>query len=40
MTVEEAAWVQDLSVRTVKRNWVYARAWLGRHLSDYDQRTP
>jgi RNA polymerase sigma factor (TIGR02999 family) len=40
MTVEEIAEVQGLSARTVKRNWVYARAWLGRQLSAYDQRTP
>jgi RNA polymerase sigma factor (TIGR02999 family) len=40
MTVEAIAQMQGVSARTVKRNWVYARAWLGRHLSDYDQRTP
>jgi RNA polymerase sigma factor (TIGR02999 family) len=40
MTVEEVAQVQGVSVRTVKRNWVYARAWLGRQLSAYDQQTP
>jgi RNA polymerase sigma factor (TIGR02999 family) len=38
MTVEEVAQVQDVSARTVKRNWVYARAWLGRQLSAYDAR--
>jgi RNA polymerase sigma factor (TIGR02999 family) len=37
MTVEEVARVQGVSVRTVKRNWVYARAWLGRQLSAYEQ---
>ena len=37
MTVEEAARVQGVSARTVKRNWAYARAWLGRQLSAYDQ---
>ena len=36
MTVEEVAQIQDVSARTVKRNWVYARAWLGRQLSAYD----
>jgi RNA polymerase sigma factor (TIGR02999 family) len=40
MTVEEVAQAQGLSARTVKRNWVYARAWLGRQLSAYDERTP
>jgi RNA polymerase sigma factor (TIGR02999 family) len=36
MTVEEIAQLQGLSARTVKRNWAYARAWLGRQLSAYD----
>jgi RNA polymerase sigma factor (TIGR02999 family) len=40
MTVEEVAQAQGVSARTVKRNWAYARAWLGRQLSAYDQRTP
>ena len=40
MTVEEAAQVLGVSARTVKRNWAYARAWLGRHLSSYDQQAP
>jgi RNA polymerase sigma factor (TIGR02999 family) len=35
MTVEEIAQLQAVSARTVKRNWAYARAWLGRHLSAY-----
>jgi len=35
MTVEDIAHVQDISPRTVKRNWAYARAWLGRALADY-----
>jgi RNA polymerase sigma factor (TIGR02999 family) len=35
MTVEEIAHVQGISQRTVKRNWAYARAWLGRALADY-----
>jgi RNA polymerase sigma factor (TIGR02999 family) len=33
MTVEEIADVQGVSTRTVKRNWAYARAWLGRELA-------
>jgi RNA polymerase sigma factor (TIGR02999 family) len=33
MTVEEIAEVQRVSPRTVKRNWAYARAWLGRELA-------
>jgi RNA polymerase sigma factor (TIGR02999 family) len=40
MTVEEVAEVQGVSARTVKRNWAYARAWLGRQLAAYDQRLP
>jgi RNA polymerase sigma factor (TIGR02999 family) len=40
MTVEETARVQGVSARTVKRNWAYARAWLGRHLSGYDHERP
>jgi DNA-directed RNA polymerase specialized sigma24 family protein len=35
MTVDEAALVQGVSPRTAKRNWAYARAWLGRHLAAY-----
>ena len=38
MTVEEIAQLQGMSARTVKRNWVYARAWLGRKLSAYDNQ--
>jgi RNA polymerase sigma factor (TIGR02999 family) len=37
MTVEEIAHVQGISPRTVKRNWAYARAWLGRALADYSE---
>jgi RNA polymerase sigma factor (sigma-70 family) len=37
MTVEEVAQLQGTSPRTVKRNWAYARAWLGRQLSAYDE---
>jgi RNA polymerase sigma factor (TIGR02999 family) len=40
MTVEETAQVLGVSARTVKRNWAYARAWLGRQLSAYDQQAP
>jgi RNA polymerase sigma factor (TIGR02999 family) len=35
MTVEDIAHLQGISPRTVKRNWAYARAWLGRALADY-----
>jgi RNA polymerase sigma factor (TIGR02999 family) len=38
MTVEDIAQVQGISPRTVKRNWAYARAWLGRELAAYDER--
>jgi RNA polymerase sigma factor (TIGR02999 family) len=38
MTIEEVAEVQGISSRTVKRNWAYARAWLGRELAAYDER--
>jgi RNA polymerase sigma factor (TIGR02999 family) len=38
MTIEEIAAVQGISARTVKRNWAYARAWLGRELAAYDER--
>jgi RNA polymerase sigma factor (TIGR02999 family) len=40
MTVEEVAVFQGVSPRTVKRNWAYARAWLGRALAAYDERNP
>jgi RNA polymerase sigma factor (TIGR02999 family) len=36
MTIEEVAEVQGTSPRTVKRNWAFARAWLGRELAAYD----
>ena len=36
MTVDEIAEVQGSSPRTVKRQWAYARAWLGRELADYE----
>jgi RNA polymerase sigma factor (TIGR02999 family) len=38
MTVEEIAQVQETSPRTVKRDWAYARAWLGRELSAHHER--
>ena len=38
MTIEEVAEVQGVSPRTVKRNWSYARAWLGRELASNDAR--
>ena len=38
MTIEEIAQIQGISPRTVKRNWAYARAWLGRELAAYDER--
>jgi RNA polymerase sigma factor (TIGR02999 family) len=38
MTIEEAAEALGVSPRTVKRNWTYARAWLGRALAAYDER--
>src|SRR5262245_16323580 len=37
MTIEEVAALQGISARTVKRNWAYARAWLGRELTEYDE---
>jgi RNA polymerase sigma factor (TIGR02999 family) len=40
MTVEEIAAAQGTSPRTVKRDWAYARAWLGRELAAYDERIP
>ena len=38
MTIEEIAQLQGISSRTVKRNWAFARAWLGRELAAYDER--
>jgi RNA polymerase sigma factor (TIGR02999 family) len=38
MTVEEIAQVQGTSPRTVKRDWAYARAWLGRELAADHER--
>jgi RNA polymerase sigma factor (sigma-70 family) len=36
MTIDEVAEIQNVSARTVKRQWSYARAWLGRELASYD----
>lgn len=33
LSVEETGKALGLSARTVKRNWAYARAWLGRELN-------
>ncbi|MCO8121517.1 ECF-type sigma factor [Stieleria sp. TO1_6] len=33
LSVEESAEVLGVSPRTVKRNWAFARAWLGRELN-------
>ena len=33
LTLEEAAAVLDLSERTAKRDWAYARAWLYREIA-------
>jgi RNA polymerase sigma factor (TIGR02999 family) len=40
LTIEEVAALQGISPRTVKRDWSFARAWLGRELSAYDERSP
>ncbi|MEX0585453.1 MAG: ECF-type sigma factor [Pirellulales bacterium] len=37
LNVDEAAKIQGISTRTAKRNWAYARAWLGRKLADYGE---
>lgn len=34
LSVEDTARALGLSPRTVKRNWAYARAWLGRELNE------
>ncbi len=36
LSVEETAHALGVSPRTVKRNWAYARAWLGRELRDQE----
>ncbi|MCU0872076.1 MAG: ECF-type sigma factor [Pirellulaceae bacterium] len=33
LTVEETAQALGVSARTVKRNWAFARAWLGREMN-------
>jgi len=33
LTLEEAAGALGLSVRTAKRDWAYARAWLFREIA-------
>ena len=33
LTLEEAAAALDLSERTAKRDWAYARAWLYREIA-------
>jgi len=33
LSVEEAAQAMGISARTVKRNWAFARAWLGREMN-------
>ena len=38
MTIDEVADTRGISARTVKRDWAYARAWLGRELTSYDTR--
>ena len=34
LSVEESAQVLGVSARTVKRNWAFAKAWLGRELNN------
>jgi len=34
LTLEEAAATMDISLRTAKRDWAYAKAWLYRELAD------
>jgi DNA-directed RNA polymerase specialized sigma24 family protein len=36
LTLDEAALALEISLRTAKRDWAYARAWLGRALRAYD----
>ena len=36
LTLQEVADVTEVSLRTVKRQWTYARAWLKRELQDND----
>ena len=39
LTVEETAQAMDISTRTVKRNWAFARAWLGREMNAQSSAT-
>jgi RNA polymerase sigma factor (TIGR02999 family) len=39
LTVEETAQTLGISTRTVKRNWAFARAWLGRELNAHASAT-
>ncbi len=39
LTVEEAAQAMGISTRTVKRNWAFARAWLGREMNSQSSAT-
>jgi RNA polymerase sigma factor (TIGR02999 family) len=39
LTVEEAAQAMGISTRTVKRNWAFARAWLGREMNAHASAT-
>jgi len=38
LTLDETALALDISLRTAKRDWAYARAWLGRALRAYHAR--
>src|SRR5262249_49363196 len=40
MTIDEVARYLEISPRTAKRSWAYARAWLGRELADHDRKDP
>jgi RNA polymerase sigma factor (TIGR02999 family) len=39
LTVEEAAQAMGISARTLKRNWAFARAWLGREMNAHSSAT-
>lgn len=38
LTVEETAQALGISARTVKRNWAFARAWLGREMNHEEKQ--
>ena len=38
LSVEEAAEALGVSGRTIKRNWAFARAWLGRELNQKEEQ--